>query len=1157
MPLHRFASWLGIVLFFWPAALPAAPPSYARQIKPFLGRYCLECHNRHDAAGGLDLHSHAALLAGGDHGPVIVPGKADDSRLIDLVEGKSKPRMPPRKARLHPAADEVALLRAWVDGGARNDGATEVVIPGIKPRAPVAPPVAAVAYHPDGKLVAAGLRREVRVFDVATGDLKWRLDGLEARITALAFRPDGTQLAVAASTPGARNEVRLYEFSAAGFGKGTLLARLEDVVYALTFSPSGNLLAAAGYDRIIRLWDLTQSGHTEPALLKDHSDAVYGLAFSPDGKLLASAGADRAVKVWEVATGKRLFTLGEPTDWVYAAAWSPDGKHLAAAGVDRSIRVWEVSASGGHIVQSSFAHEGTITRLAYSADGSTLYSLSDDRTAKAWDTAHLVERTVYASQPDTPLALAVRPDGKQLAIGHFDGALLLLEAATGKVQAQPLPSKPRPPVLEKLTPAAAPRGQTVQVDLVGKNLSEVREVAVAIPGSTALVLPGGSAEKRSVRITIPATAPAGVYPVQVKTDGGVSGSVSFTVDLFGLIAEGEPNDSPRTAQRVALPVSIAGDIGKAGDVDCYRFDAAAGQEVGVQVLTSVLSSRLEPVLELIDPDGRAIASGTSHLGGVCPAAGSYALRIRDRDYRGGAGMHYRLHIGTVPVVTGVFPLGLQRGREGTVWLAGVHLGDKRSVSVKVPADTAAGARVPVPFTTPAGVPLGNLSVVAGEFPAVTAGKEMLLPVPGTGDGRIESAGAAQTWHFHTRKGERLLLEVEARRLGSSLDSMIEVLDAAGKPLPRATLRCLAKTYVTFRDHDSSNTGIRIETWNELAVNDWILLGQELLRIRALPRNPDDDCQFFSDQGQRLGYLGTTPIHHPMGEPMYKVSLHPPGTTFPPNGLPVVTLYYRNDDGGPGFGKDSRLVFDPPADSDYQVRISDARGQGGLLHAYRLTVRPPRPRFAVRFQPTAPAVWKGGAVPITVNADRIDEFDDAIEVRLENLPPGFSAPPTRIPAGENSTSFALYAEPGATNPPAGAPALKMIARAMVDGKPVVQEVSGGVPKLAESGDIVTTTEQSTVTLHPGGQVAVTVKVERRNGFTGRIPLDVRGLPHGVRVLDVGLNGILVTPEATTRTFVLYADPWVRPMEQPFVVLARRESTGAEFAAKSVLLRLEAK
>src|SRR4029077_19813721 len=128
---------------------------------------------------------------------------------------------------------------------------------------------------------------------------------------------------------------------------------------------------------------------------------------------------------------------------------------------------------------------------------------------------------------------------------------------------------------------------------------------------------------------------------------------------------------------------------------------------------------------------------------------------------------------------------------------------------------------------------------------------------------------------------------------------------------------------------------------------------EVLRIFDLPKGPDDDCQIFSAGGQRIGYFDTTPTHQSMGTPMYKVAIHPPGTVFPPNGLPVVTLYYRNDDGGAGFGKDSRLVFDPPADGDYQVRIGDSRGQGGSLFAYRLTVRPPRPSFTVSFNPTAP------------------------------------------------------------------------------------------------------------------------------------------------------------------------------------------------------------
>ena len=110
---------------------------------------------------------------------------------------------------------------------------------------------------------------------------------------------------------------------------------------------------------------------------------------------------------------------------------------------------------------------------------------------------------------------------------------------------------------------------------------------------------------------------------------------------------------------------------------------------------------------------------------------------------------------------------------------------------------------------------------------------------------------------------------------------------------------------------------------------------------------------------------------------------------------------------------------------------------------------------------------------------------------------------------------------------------------------------------EAGEIVTLTEQSEVTIKPGGEVRVTVKIERRLGFNGRVPIEVRGLPHGVHVLDIGLNGILITEKETTRTFVIRCEPWVEPTDHPFVVLAKREGKNTDHAAKSILLKVEKK
>jgi hypothetical protein len=1139
------------------------PPSYTKQVKPFLAKYCLECHNADKARGGLVLETFQSLRQGGDHGSVFVPGKPDESPLVLQVEGKAEPVMPPQKAK-QPKPGEAAVLRAWVAAGAKDDTGTVVItLPDLKPRVPAAAPVAALAYRPDGKLLAAGGYGEVLLLDPATGDVAGKLPGQTAKVTALAFSRDGRHLAVASGAAGTAGQVGLYSLPPDGL-PGTspvrVLAAHKDLIHDVAFSPDGKTLATCSYDRLIKLWDVTTGA--ELRALKDHSDAAYGVAFSPDGRLLASAAADRAVKVWEVATGTRLYTLGESTDWLYAVAWSPDGRHLAAAGVDKSIRVWQASATGGKLVHSVFAHPGPITRLVYAADGKTLYSLSEDRMAKAWETGRMVETRVYARQPAATLALAVRPDHRQLAVGRYDGTLALLDEATGKVQSEPLPVKPKPPVLTKLSPSSGQRGQSVLLTLEGKYLETATELTASHPGVVAQLLPGSRTPTRvQAQVTFPDDTPADVYRLGLQSPLGQTERLPFTVDRFPPAAEAEPNDSPTTGQQVTLPVTLAGAIHRAGDVDFYRFEASAGQEIGVQVVPAAGSTKLTPVLQLTDAAGQVLAESSSGLlGYTCAQAGMYALGLRDRDYGGGEGMGYHLNLGDIPVVTAVYPLGLRRGTEAEIHLEGVHLGTDRSVRVKAPAAAAVGTRLPVSLSTPLGKPLGDAGVVVGAFPEVVRGvpgangsDSLPLAVPGTANGRIGHPGATEVWRFAAQKGQRLILEVNARRLGSPLDSFLEVLEATGSPVPRATLRCLAKTYTTFRDHDSASPGIRIEAWHELAINDYLFVGSELLRIQALPKNPDDDCRFFSAAGQRLGYLDTTPTHQSMGTAMYKVAIHPPGTSFPPNGMPVIPLFYRNDDGGPGYGKDARLFFDPPADGDYLVRIGDARGQGGRGYAYRLTVRPPEPSFTVKLAPSSPSVWKGGAVPVTVSAERLDGFDEAIDVRLENLPAGFTAPATTIPAGENSTAFALWAEPTATTP-VKAPPFKLVARASIHGTDVVREVTGGTLKAVDPGDIVTTTEQAEVTVVPGGEVRMTVKVERRNGFKGRIPIDVRGLPHGVRVLDIGLNGILITERDTRRTFVLYAEPWVQPTEHPFVVLARREGKNTEHAAKSVLLKV---
>src|SRR5688500_14390320 len=107
---------------------------YDKDVKPLLAQNCYSCHGPEVQQSGLRLDQRQPALRGGDYGPVIVPGKSHESKLIRrLVDGDGGMQMPPTGALL---PDEIAVLRAWIDQGAefRNDVADEAPAKPIDPR---------------------------------------------------------------------------------------------------------------------------------------------------------------------------------------------------------------------------------------------------------------------------------------------------------------------------------------------------------------------------------------------------------------------------------------------------------------------------------------------------------------------------------------------------------------------------------------------------------------------------------------------------------------------------------------------------------------------------------------------------------------------------------------------------------------------------------------------------------------------------------------------------------------------------------------------------------------------------------------------------------------------------------------------------------------
>ena len=90
---------------------------YQRQIQPILAERCLECHSQDKRKGGLSLATYADVLEGGKDGAVVRPGNSANSLLVHRVVGEVEPRMP--KDELPLADAEIALIRSWIDDGAR------------------------------------------------------------------------------------------------------------------------------------------------------------------------------------------------------------------------------------------------------------------------------------------------------------------------------------------------------------------------------------------------------------------------------------------------------------------------------------------------------------------------------------------------------------------------------------------------------------------------------------------------------------------------------------------------------------------------------------------------------------------------------------------------------------------------------------------------------------------------------------------------------------------------------------------------------------------------------------------------------------------------------------------------------------------------------
>jgi WD40 repeat protein/tRNA A-37 threonylcarbamoyl transferase component Bud32 len=305
-------------------------------------------------------------------------------------------------------------------------------------------PLQAVAYSPDGKIVASASmallpddhrRPELKLWDAATGKELRSLEGYAPGfgLGSLAVSPDGARVA---SFGG--DGIRVWE-APSGKVRHTLPLRgAHHWGNGLAFSPDGRALAAAS-GNTVRLWDVRTGQEMKPSF-EPHGAELTCLAFSRDGQRLVAGTLlgggffpPPTVLAWDVKTGKRVLALTHPPV-VLGVAVSPDGKTVASAGGDFIVRVWDVASKREK--STLRGHRDTVSGMAFSADGRRLLSGSFDGSIKVWDpnTGNTV-RTLRghtsgvtgSALPSGVTGLAIRSDGRRLVSCGVDGTVRVWE----------------------------------------------------------------------------------------------------------------------------------------------------------------------------------------------------------------------------------------------------------------------------------------------------------------------------------------------------------------------------------------------------------------------------------------------------------------------------------------------------------------------------------------------------------------------------------------------------------------------------------------------------------------------------------------------------------------------------------------------------------
>ncbi len=317
-----------------------------------------------------------------------------------------------------------------------------------------------------------------------------------------------------------------------------------------------------------------------------------------------------------------------------------------------------------------------------------------------------------------------------------------------------------------------------------------------------------------INVTINADAVPGMRELRLVTNGGISNPLVFHVGQLpeatrpamltsNMQVLGKEQDALRKRPaseaeiEIQLPCIVNGQVAS-GEVNWYRFKATKGERLVISCsarelipfIADAVPGWFQPVISVENSDGEEISYNDDFgfrpdpvVQFEVPADGEYRFRVFDAIYRGREDFVYRISVGELPLLTSVFPLGGNRQTLDKLHWQGVNvdgaklkLGSQDETTdvqwLSVVKDGFESNRVAFQLDEQVGT--------IEREPNNTAEQAVSVSLPTMIDGRIDTPGDWDVYRVNADAGETIVAEITARRLDSSLDSILKITDAAGK-----------------------------------------------------------------------------------------------------------------------------------------------------------------------------------------------------------------------------------------------------------------------------------------------------------------------------------------------------------------------------------------